>query len=152
MPQSHEDRCANAARHDRCYQPPGLVPVRPTGFLAGHAEPVANLVPAAPMTACLRHKLSDPTGRDGWVVPCQADSGQVRHVLTNCARVLGSELILDVSQLVPHVLALAHLPVPLRPAGLVATMPTQPVKVDDCFVWGVFSVDADLNIAALDIK
>jgi hypothetical protein len=31
-------------------------------------------------------------------------------------------------------------------------MPTQPVKVDDCFVWGVFSVDADLNIAALDIK
>jgi hypothetical protein len=104
------------------------------------------------MTASLRHKLSDLTGRDSWVVPCQADSGQVRHVLTNGAGVFASELILDVSQLVPYVLALAHLSVPLRPAGLVATMPTQPVKVDDCFIWGVFSVDADLNIAACGIK
>src|SRR5712691_3621016 len=41
---------------------------------------------------------------------------------------------------------------PLRPAWLVATTPTQPVKVDDCFIWGVFSVDADLNVAARGIK
>src|SRR5580658_2720883 len=87
MPQRHQDRCANTARHDRCHQPPGLVFVRPTGFLAGHAESVANRVPAAPMTASLRHKLSDLTGNDSWVVPCQADSDQVRHVLTNGAGV-----------------------------------------------------------------
>jgi hypothetical protein len=37
-------------------------------------------------------------------------------------------------------------------AGLVATLPTQPVKVDDCFIWGLFSVDADLNVGALGIK
>ena len=104
------------------------------------------------MTASLRHKLSDLTGANNWVVPCQADSGQVRHALTNGARVFASELMLDVSQLVPDILALAHLSVPLRPAGLVATMSTQPVKVDDCFIWGVFTVDADLNIAALGIK
>jgi len=152
MPKRHQDRCPCTARHDRSKSTPGLVLVRPTGFLVGHVESVANLVPAAPMTAGLRHKLSNLTGCDSWVVPCQADSGQVRHILTNCARVFASELILDVSQLVPHILALAHLSVPLRPAGLVATLPTQPVKVDDCFIWGVFSVDADLNIAALGIK
>jgi hypothetical protein len=31
-------------------------------------------------------------------------------------------------------------------------MPAQPVKVDDCFVGGVFSVDADFNIATRGIK
>src|SRR5207245_610679 len=84
----------------------------------------------------------DLLGRDLWVVPCQADSGQVGHVLTYSVGVLVSELTFNVSQFLPHVVALVHLPAPLRPAGPVATMPAQPVKMNDCLIGAVLGFAA----------
>ncbi len=150
MPKCQQNRSRYTAPRDCCCAWPfaGSLPIRLAGLIRGHAKSVTNLVPTAAVTAGLCYEPGDLFGRDFGVVPCQADSGQVGHILAYRVRILAGELVFDVVQLLSQVVTLAHLPSPPSPAGRVSTTPPQTVKVDDCLVGGVFGIDADLNIAA----
>ena len=125
----HHYRFRYVARHNRCAQSSGSVPILLASLLAGHAKFRCHLIPATSTIACLWHKPGDLLRRDCSVVPARPTAARPAHVLTNSVRVLPSKLSLDIGQFLPHVVTLNHLSMPPRLAGPVATMPAQPVKV-----------------------